>query len=105
LRRTHFCWFGLIGSMTKRMQFEHRLQERGIPAVRLRDMVCPIGLKGITGKQPAVIAASVAAQLLQVWEAFEQGEIDLAASVDVATTAAAIISPAAEGIQAPFHQE
>jgi xanthine dehydrogenase accessory factor len=35
-------------------------------------MVCPIGLPGIRGKEPAVIAASVAAQLLQVWEALAQ---------------------------------
>jgi xanthine dehydrogenase accessory factor len=32
-------------------------------------MDCPIGLPGITGKEPAVIAASVSAQLLMVWEA------------------------------------
>jgi xanthine dehydrogenase accessory factor len=31
-------------------------------------MVCPIGLPGIINKAPAVIAASVAAQLLTVWE-------------------------------------
>lgn len=68
LRRSDFSWFGLIGSKTKRMQFEHRLRERGIPSERFSDMVCPIGLPGIRGKAPAVIAASVAAQLLQVWE-------------------------------------
>ena len=62
-------WFGLIGSDTKRRQFEHRLRERGIADDRLNDMVCPIGLPGIEGKAPAVIAASVAAQLLGVWEA------------------------------------
>jgi xanthine dehydrogenase accessory factor len=71
LRRTDFSWFGLIGSHTKRALFERRLKERGIPAERLTQMVCPIGLPGIRGKQPAVIAASVAAQLLQVWEALE----------------------------------
>ena len=71
LRRSDFSWFGLIGSQTKRMQFEHRLRERGIPPERLVDMVCPIGLPGIHGKAPAVIAASVAAQLLQVWESTE----------------------------------
>ena len=64
-------WFGLIGSATKRRQFEHRLRERGIDAARIEAMVCPIGLPGITGKAPAVIAASVAAQLLTVWEARE----------------------------------
>ena len=64
-------WFGLIGSDTKRRQFEHRLRERGIANDRLDAMVCPIGLPGIAGKAPAVIAASCAAQLLAVWEAQE----------------------------------
>lgn len=68
LQRDGVAWFGLIGSKTKRMQFAHRLQERGISAERLAAMVCPIGIAGITGKEPAVIAASVTAQLLQVWE-------------------------------------
>jgi xanthine dehydrogenase accessory factor len=62
-------WFGLIGSHTKRKQFEHRLRARGLDQARIEAMVCPIGLPGITGKAPAVIAASVAAQLLEVWEA------------------------------------
>lgn len=68
LQRDGVAWFGLIGSKSKRMQFEHRLHERGIPLERLADMVCPIGIPGIVGKEPAVIAASVTAQLLQVWE-------------------------------------
>lgn len=71
LRRSDAGWFGLIGSKTKRMQFEHRLRERGIAPERLAHMVCPIGIPGISGKAPAVIAASVCAQLLQVWEAEE----------------------------------
>ncbi|MCC2954164.1 xanthine dehydrogenase accessory protein XdhC [Massilia sp. IC2-477] len=62
-------WFGLIGSATKRRQFEHRLRERGVNDARLATMVCPVGIPGIEGKAPAVIAASVAAQLLTVWEA------------------------------------
>ena len=62
-------WFGLIGSSTKRRQFERRLRERGVIDARIDSMVCPIGLPGIEGKAPAVIAASVAAQLLTVWEA------------------------------------
>jgi xanthine dehydrogenase accessory factor len=62
-------WFGLIGSHTKRKQFEHRLVERGVEQARLDAMVCPIGVPGIEGKQPAVIAVAVAAQLLMVWEA------------------------------------
>jgi xanthine dehydrogenase accessory factor len=62
-------WFGLIGSNTKRKQFEHRLVDRGVAQARLDAMVCPIGVPGIEGKQPAVIAVAVAAQLLMVWEA------------------------------------
>jgi len=75
LRRHDTGWFGLIGSRTKRMQFEHRLRERGIAAERLADMVCPIGLPGIAGKQPAVIAASVCAQLLMSWEEAERARV------------------------------
>ena len=69
LARRDVGWFGLIGSHTKRMQFEHRLRARGVAPERIAAMVCPIGLAGITGKEPAVIAASVCAQLLMVWEA------------------------------------
>jgi xanthine dehydrogenase accessory factor len=71
LKRPSPDWFGLIGSNTKRKQFEHRLRERGIPDARLDAMVCPIGVPGIEGKEPAVIAVAVAAQLLMVWEAQE----------------------------------
>jgi xanthine dehydrogenase accessory protein XdhC len=56
-----FGYCGLIGSRTKRATFERRLRERGIGTGRL---TCPIGLPAIRGKEPAVIAASVAAQLL-----------------------------------------
>jgi xanthine dehydrogenase accessory factor len=65
LRRDDAGFFGLIGSRTKRMRFEHRLAERGIDASALSRMVCPIGIAGIAGKEPGVIAASVVAQLLQ----------------------------------------
>lgn len=72
LRRESPGWFGLIGSHTKRKQFEHRLRERGIPEARLADMVCPIGVSGIEGKEPAVIAVAVAAQLLMLWTQTER---------------------------------
>jgi xanthine dehydrogenase accessory factor len=69
LARNGVGWFGLIGSKTKRKQFEHRLRARGFDPARIEAMACPIGLPGITGKEPAVIAASVSAQLLILWEA------------------------------------
>lgn len=71
MARTGVGWFGLIGSQTKRKQFEHRLRDKGVDPARIDAMVCPIGLPGITNKAPAVIAASVCAQLLGVWEAQE----------------------------------
>ncbi len=71
MARADVGWFGLIGSHTKRKQFEHRLRARGVIDARIEAMVCPIGIAGVTNKAPAVIAASVAAQLLGVWEAAE----------------------------------
>lgn len=68
LQRAQPGWFGLIGSHTKRKQFEHRLRARGFDGARIDAMACPIGMPGITNKAPAVIAASVCAQLLGVWE-------------------------------------
>jgi len=65
LKRGDFGFLGLIGSATKRARFEHRLRERGIAAALLERLVCPIGLPGIEGKAPEVIAVSVVAQLLQ----------------------------------------
>ena len=58
-------FIGLIGSKTKWATFRHRLEERGFTATELEHVTCPIGLPGIAGKEPEVIAASVAAQLLQ----------------------------------------
>ena len=60
-------WVGLIGSRTKWVSFQRRLAARGFAPEEWAPVACPIGLPGILGKQPEVIAASVAAQLLQVF--------------------------------------
>lgn len=65
LKRGDFGWFGLIGSQTKRARFENRLRQRGVDAADLARMQCPIGLPGIHGKEPEIIALAVVAQLLQ----------------------------------------
>ncbi|MEK8033599.1 xanthine dehydrogenase accessory protein XdhC [Ideonella sp. DXS29W] len=67
LRRGDFGWFGLIGSATKRARFESRLRQRGFDAATLARMTCPIGVPGLAGKQPAVIAIATAAQLLGIY--------------------------------------
>ncbi len=64
LRRGDFGFFGLIGSRTKHRKFLHRLAERGTDQDALSRMTCPIGLPGIDGKEPEVIAVSAVAQLL-----------------------------------------
>lgn len=64
LERGDFAFLGLIGSKTKRQRFVHRFEARGIPPARIARLTCPIGLPGIEGKEPAVIAAAVVAQLL-----------------------------------------
>jgi xanthine dehydrogenase accessory factor len=69
LRRGDFGFVGLIGSRTKRQRFVHHFEARGIAADAIERMTCPIGLPGINGKEPEVIAAAVVAQLLQVAQA------------------------------------
>jgi xanthine dehydrogenase accessory factor len=59
-----FAWLGLIGSVTKRKRFVHRLKQKGIADQQLQRLICPIGLAGIHGKQPATIALSLVAQLM-----------------------------------------
>lgn len=58
-------YIGLIGSKTKWATFRHRLEARGFQAPDFARVTSPIGVPGIEGKQPEVIAVSVAAQLLQ----------------------------------------
>ena len=58
-------YVGLIGSKTKWTSFRKRLEARGFTAAELAHVTCPIGVPGISGKEPEVIAVAVAAQLLQ----------------------------------------
>ena len=70
---------GLIGSGTKRARFLSRLRDAGLGEAAERRLVCPIGLPGIGDKDPAVIAASVAAQVL-LWREALRNEAGPAAS-------------------------
>ncbi len=58
-------FIGLIGSHSKWASFRQRLAARGFTEAELAQVCCPIGVPGIAGKQPGVIAVAVAAQLLQ----------------------------------------
>jgi len=66
LKRDDFAFLGLIGSRTKRARFMSRLKKDGFTDTQLSRLTCPIGIEGIQGKEPEIIAASVAAQLLRI---------------------------------------
>jgi xanthine dehydrogenase accessory factor len=68
LERNDFAFLGLIGSETKRARFTSRLRAMGTPPHALARLTCPIGIPGIASKEPAAIAAAVAAQLLILGE-------------------------------------
>jgi xanthine dehydrogenase accessory factor len=68
LRADRFGFVGLIGSSTKRARFLSQMRAAGLSKEALSKLVCPIGLPGVADKDPAVIAASTAAQLLMVSE-------------------------------------
>lgn len=62
--RDDLPYVGLIGSKTKWATFRHRLAARGYTPAEMARITCPIGIPGIPGKEPEVIAVAVAAQLL-----------------------------------------
>lgn len=63
--RQDLPFVGLIGSQSKWASFRQRLEARGFGPTELAHVTSPIGVAGVRGKEPEVIAAAVAAQLLQ----------------------------------------
>lgn len=57
---------GLIGSSSKWARFRKKLAHFGQDEDALARVTTPIGVPEVTGKQPAVIAVSVAARILQL---------------------------------------
>ncbi|WP_327358992.1 xanthine dehydrogenase accessory protein XdhC [Streptomyces sp. NBC_01304] len=69
LRSSHLGSIGLIGSAAKWVRFRKRLStEGGHDDATIDRIKTPIGLADITGKEPATIAVSVAADLLRAFE-------------------------------------
>lgn len=60
------AFVGLIGSSTKIARFNSRLKADGISPEALSRLTAPIGVPGVFGKEPDVIAIAVCAQLLQL---------------------------------------
>jgi xanthine dehydrogenase accessory factor len=65
LRCGHLGSIGLIGSAAKWSRFARKLAAEGHDEAALARITTPIGLPDIAGKQPATIAVSVAAALVQ----------------------------------------
>ena len=65
LRTSHLGQVGLIGSSAKWSRFRSTLLADGHDAAAVDRIVTPIGLASLAGKDPATIAVSVAAALLQ----------------------------------------
>lgn len=67
LAKRDFPYLGLIGSQRKWSRFQKRLVQRGHSSERLTRVKCPIGVSK-TSKDPAAIALSAAAELVEVME-------------------------------------
>ena len=65
LGRGDAAYVGLIGSRTKRRRFERWFLKRGGDRAALMRLVSPIGDFGVADKRPEVIAALVAAEIMQ----------------------------------------
>ena len=65
LKKNDFTFIGLIGSKTKKIRFKKRLIEIGHDETSIDKIECPIGIQGIEGKEPDVIAISIIARLLE----------------------------------------
>lgn len=66
LRTDGLASIGLIGSSSKWARFRKKLRGLGQGDADLERVTTPIGLPEISGKEPVVVAVSVAAQILQL---------------------------------------
>lgn len=65
LQNPAITFVGVIGSATKRARFIGRLRALGLTETDIARLTCPIGLPDLASKEPAIIAAGIAVQLLQ----------------------------------------
>ena len=66
LERGDFRLCGLLGSQSMRARFEQRLRARGVAEHAIARLHCPLGVPGLAGKEPEVIAIAIAAEVLQL---------------------------------------
>lgn len=73
LRTPGLATIGLIGSSAKWARLQRHLLDNGLSTADLARVVTPIGLPALAGKDPAVIAVSVAADLVQRIQSANEG--------------------------------
>ena len=78
LERCCFPFIGLIGSQSKKQNFELRLNELLSDKRLLKQLTCPIGYPDIKGKLPMQIAVSIAAQLMDYFSKAQSQNISSA---------------------------
>jgi len=86
LKRGDCPYVGVIGSETKRRNFEGRLTRKGFSEAQVRSLHCPIGLPGLEGKHPREIAIAVAAELLMLRDAARRERDTMSAPARTAST-------------------
>lgn len=74
LRENRFRYCGLIGSCTKGVRFVRRLRDAGVPETAIARLTCPVGLRSLKSKTPAIIAIAIAAEVAAFAEPLAMNE-------------------------------
>jgi xanthine dehydrogenase accessory factor len=76
LRQDRYGYVGVIGSKTKAARFRLRLKKAGLDDDAVARLVSPLGVATIKGKEPSIVATSIACQLLEQHEMRGQNTSD-----------------------------
>ena len=68
LKRSDLAFVGCIGSDRKAELFKQQLSADGMTKAQLSQLLMPVGVKEINGKQTSVVATSILAQILSLYE-------------------------------------
>ena len=68
IKRDDALWLGVIGSATKAKRFKYKLAQRDFTERQIKQMVCPVGLKEVSGKLPMEVAIAIAGQLVALYQ-------------------------------------
>ncbi|MEM6711778.1 MAG: xanthine dehydrogenase accessory protein XdhC [Pseudomonadota bacterium] len=75
LERGDAAYIGMIGSKTKRAAFASWLTKEGSDGGLMKQLTMPIGVSNLADKRPAVIAAMVAAEVMEAVGSYAAAEV------------------------------